>query len=149
MLTHQFTGASVSMASELAERAHRGQMDRDGKPHFDHCERVAKRVADDGGVTEHVVVAYLHDVLEDTNVQYGEIEQGFGVLVADAVAALTHLDECESYKQYIVKAGSNAIARAVKIADIHDNLGRLHDAKSLKRQDMYLWALEYLTHSHA
>lgn len=158
----------VTQITEKAERvarlAHKGQIDRDGKPHFEHCERVAVRVAAGAGyeqgkivlrssecgmqfLTNTIVVAYLHDTLEDTALTYGEIEKEFGAVVATAVVALTHLDGEETYRQFIIRAARNPIARVVKIADIQDNLGR-KDAKSFHKHDLYLWALDYLQNYH-
>lgn len=148
----------------MARQAHKGQIDRDGKPHFVHCERVAVRVAAGSGyeqgkivlrshrcgvqfLTNAIITAYLHDTLEDTMLTYSEIESEFGEVIATAVVALTHLDGEETYRQFIIRAARNPIARVVKVADIQDNLGR-KDAKSFHKHDLYLWALDYLQNYH-
>jgi (p)ppGpp synthase/HD superfamily hydrolase len=143
----------TEQAAIMAKKAHAGQIDRDGKNHYEHCERVARRVTGTN-VSNYetsanaVIAAYLHDTLEDTALTYGEIERDFGEEIATAVLALTHLDGDENYKEYVIRVGRNPIARVVKIADIQDNLGR-KDAKSFYKHDLYLWALDYLQNINA
>ena len=60
----------VERAKALALRAHAGQVDRAGEPYAGHPARVAARVRTD----EARVVAWLHDVVEDTDVTLAEIE---------------------------------------------------------------------------
>ena len=133
---------NIVAARRMAESAHEGQIDRDGIEHFEHCARVAQRVADESGTESAIIVAYLHDTLEDTTLIYGDIEQQFGGEIADAVLAMTHLHN-ETYEQFTERACKNQIARQVKIADILDNLGR-KDAKLFRKHDVYMWALNHL-----
>lgn len=143
----------TEQAACMAQQAHKGQIDRDGKPHFDHCRRVADRINANSTrenyekLRDYIVVAFLHDTLEDTALTYGEIESNFGDVIATAVVALTHLDGDETYRQFIIRAARNPIARVVKVADIQDNLSR-KDAKSFHKHDLYLWALDYLQNYH-
>ena len=56
----------IEQAKAHAMRVHEGQHDRDGRPHIEHVQRVADAVARaDGDDPEAVMVAYLHDVIED------------------------------------------------------------------------------------
>ena len=60
------TGAGIRAAIDhdgLATIAHRGQVDKAGKPYIDHPRRVAGRLA--GGPRYTLAAAWLHDVLED------------------------------------------------------------------------------------
>jgi hypothetical protein len=56
---------SVQEAREIAVRAHGDQKDRDGSPHIAHVARVAEGVPEAG---EYQRVAWLHDVLEDSDI---------------------------------------------------------------------------------
>ena len=67
------------------------------------------------------VVAVLHDVVEDTAYDLDDIEDEFGSEVRNAVDAVTKRDG-EAYEDLIDRAASNPIARAVKIADLEDNM---------------------------
>jgi hypothetical protein len=49
---------------ELMRRAHEGQIDKSGQPHYLHALRVAMRVASCSAAERHA--ALLHDVVEDT-----------------------------------------------------------------------------------
>lgn len=107
----------VAAAASLASAAHAGQVDKAGKPYIEHPGRVAGRV--DGPVAK--CVAWLHDVIEDTEVTEDDIREQFGSAVADAVMALTRLpgQDPDDYYRAIVAAGH--VALEVKLADIADN----------------------------
>lgn len=86
---------------------------------FEHSERVASRLEG----TEAKTVAWLHDVVEDTDVTLDEIGAAFDAKTTVAVDALTRRKD-ETYFSYVERAGSDALAREVKIADIEDHLER-------------------------
>ena len=136
-------GNPVEMARALASYAHAGQKDRAGNPFIEHPITVAQRV----NTPEEKTVAYLHDVVEDTFVTLGTIRNLFGNQIGDAVDAMTHRAD-ESYEQYIVRLGSNPIARIVKLADLSHNMdmSRLPEItpKDLERQEKYRRAKKYL-----
>lgn len=105
-------------AIQVAADAHEGQMDKAGKPYFEHCQRVAAAVAGDQAKT----VAYLHDVAEKGRSWTLDRlkEEGFSQAVLSAVDALTRRrDEPEDV--FIRRAISNPLARLVKRADLEDN----------------------------
>jgi (p)ppGpp synthase/HD superfamily hydrolase len=66
---------------------HHGEQKYGEHPYIVHLDAVANLVQQYGEAA--VVIAYLHDVVEDTNVSIREIEKEFGALVADCVAVLT------------------------------------------------------------
>src|SRR5215813_14126258 len=79
-------------AISFAARAHQGHMRKDGKtPYIAHPFRVAFTVRhvfeEDDIVT--LCTALLHDVIEDTRVDYDELEAEFGFEIARAVACLS------------------------------------------------------------
>lgn len=132
-------------AEALARWMHRDQVDKSGKPYVEHLERVAAMVSD-----EAKAAAWLHDILEDTEIHPRAISSIFGWKLDLAVAALTR-DEVETYPDYIYKLSNvpaelgGAIAREVKIADLKDNLSeyRRHEGdESLRRR--YEKSLQHL-----
>lgn len=134
----------VKKAERIAREAHAGQADKSGKPYIGHVERVAARVMSD----EEKCVAWLHDVLEDTNVlPEAEMRREFGDAITDGVLSVTHRDG-ESYEEFVRRAGANPLGRAVKIADLIDNsnLSRLEvvTLTDVQRQRKYNDALMYL-----
>lgn len=133
----------ISKAKSLACTAHAGQVDKAGADYIGHPERVAARM----DTPEEKVVAWLHDVVEDTRFTLKYIEREFGVNTAAAVDAVTHRKN-ESWANYLCRVKGNEIARKVKIADLIDNsnLSRLPvvKAKDIERQAKYNRALYFL-----
>lgn len=108
----------VEKAIAIAVRAHCGQTDKSGAPYILHPLRLMCGMKTD---TERIV-AVLHDVLEDTSVSLDELSrEGFPSDVLDALACVTKR-EGEDYAAFCRRAGSNPVARRVKIADLEDNL---------------------------
>ena len=124
----------VKDAKELAKKLHKGMTDKYGNPYFYHLERVANRVRDmeynmvdeTSEINLYIAVAYLHDVIEDTDYLIGDLIDEFGETVAEAVKLLTR-DKEETYANYVVGIKNSVflegkIARVVKLADLFDHL---------------------------
>lgn len=114
----------VSIALGIAYAAHKDQKDKQGLPYVGHLLRVAARVSDD---PDAIAVALLHDVLEDTPVEFKDLMvAGLPDVVCRAVVYLTHLD-CDTYQKYLddiktCPGEAGRLARRVKLADLADNL---------------------------
>ena len=106
----------VDLAQEMAEKAHKGQKYGD-KPYTTHLADVASRV--EGSRAK--VVAWLHDVVEDTDTPLDMVSVTFGRVVGLAVDYLTKRDD-EEYMTYINRVNTFPLARAVKIADLESNI---------------------------
>ncbi len=133
----------ITKALVYAMEKHAGQMYSDGIPYITHPIRVAFKVIETQSIYT-VVVALLHDVVEDTDATGVDIERGFGYLVAQSVAALTRKPTI-TYKNYIRFLSRYPRARIVKIADIEDNLFHcLRDGDKESLVKRYAWALTYL-----
>jgi (p)ppGpp synthase/HD superfamily hydrolase len=77
-------------ALAFADQRHAGQMREIGDlPFVTHPIEVACLLHESGYSDEVVAAGVLHDVLEDTDAQRGDIEQRFGRGVAELVGALT------------------------------------------------------------
>jgi len=76
---------------EFAARAHAGQL-YNGSPYTVHLDEVVELVATETDKRVAVEAAYLHDVLEDTNVTYVELAKEFGHHVANIVKLLSDPD---------------------------------------------------------
>jgi guanosine-3',5'-bis(diphosphate) 3'-pyrophosphohydrolase len=110
--------STIEKAIEIAARAHAGQRDKAGAPYIFHPLRLMLAVRDD----EARMAAVLHDVVEDTPLTFEDLlREGFPVAVVDAVRALTK-HEGESRIAAAHRAAANPIARAVKLADVSDNM---------------------------
>lgn len=108
----------VETARQLAYKAHEGQYRRGGKHFMVHPSRVAEEVHTD----IQKAVAFLHDTLEMTNLTVEAMRAAeIPLEVVVAVEAMTRKDG-ETYLDYIRRCKLDPDARAVKIADIRDNL---------------------------
>lgn len=103
-------------AAGFAALLHVGQADRSGRSYISHIARVVAQLHDP---TDRVV-AWLHDVVEDTPATIESVRMHFGDEVAAAVDAITHRNN-EPQIDYIRRVRANPIARRVKIADSTDN----------------------------
>ena len=134
----------VRKAEAIARAAHAKQVDKAGQPYIGHIERVAARVTSD----KEKCVAWLHDVLEDSDVlPEAEMRRIFGDEITEGVLSVTHRED-ESYEDFVRRAAENPLGREVKIADLIDNsnLSRLDvvTLKDVQRQRKYNDALMYL-----
>ena len=135
--------SDVELAHYYAEIAHSGQVDKAGKPYILHPERVASRME----TPEEKIVAWLHDTVEDSNLDINVIEEKFGSDISCAVRAITR-EKGEDWNEYIQRVKRNDLARKVKISDLIDNsnLTRLNAVtlKDILRQQKYNQALLFL-----
>src|SRR4051794_21512678 len=79
-------------AVAFAARAHHGQLRKDGAtPYASHVFRVCLIVRDLFGVSDPRVLtaALLHDTIEDTLIDFDDLEDNFGSEIAGWVATLT------------------------------------------------------------
>jgi (p)ppGpp synthase/HD superfamily hydrolase len=130
----------IVTARNFAQMVHINQFRRDGTtPYFKHVDGVARLVKPQK--PEYIATAYLHDVIEDTDYSSMDLQKiGMPKMVVDAVLILTKFDH-QPYEEYLKKVKENAIARAVKIADMTYNL---NDTPSQKQIEKYKKGLEYL-----
>jgi len=112
-------------AIQVASEAHGGQMDKTGHPYVEHCRRVADLVATE----EEQIVAYLHDIPEKASGWTLDRlrQEGFSSAVIAAVDAMTKRVG-ENDDDFVRRAIANPIARAVKKADLEDNLVQAEEA---------------------
>jgi len=123
-------------AIALACRAHRGQVDKAGKPYILHPLRVMLRLEDPAAQ----IVAVLHDVVEDTPVTLADLRaEGYSGEICDAVDCLTRRPG-EAYEAFISRAAANPLSRRVKLADLEDNMDprrRIDGEREALRQVCY------------
>ncbi len=157
----------LDMAIHTAMMHHWGQVDKAGQPYILHPLSVMFRVRRAGFDETHQIVAVLHDTIEDSSLTVENVRQCFGSTIADAIEALTRrstkwteeLDRLrrfnvnvpesavricgeETYQQYIERVKLNPIARAVKAADLEDNLDASRHAWADKFPEAYTALME-------
>lgn len=137
--------ADLERALQIAVQAHAGQKDKAGAAYIFHPVRVMGRCT----TPDAKIAALLHDVVEDTDITFKQLEaEGFSAEVMAAVRLMTHAPEV-SYDDYITQIMANPIAVEVKIADLEDNsdIRRLTEItdKTVERLRKYLKAHQRLT----
>ena len=135
---------TLERAIEIAARTHAGQTDKGGAPYILHPLRVMLRVAP--GAQQ--IVAVLHDVVEDSDVTFEDLErEGFSAEVVKGLRAVTKV-EGESYEDFVARAALDPVGKAVKLADLMENsdLSRIAEPsrKDLERVEKYGRAIAYL-----
>lgn len=136
----------LSKAIALAVKLHDGQVDKGGRPYILHPLHVMMAM----DTEEEMIVAILHDVIEDKP-ELAPLflnQLGLPTNIRDAIEVLTRQNE-DTYSQYIEKIAWNDLARKVKMADLEHNsdLSRLPKPilmRDLKRQQKYKSHLHYL-----
>lgn len=112
----------VEVAKTCATAIHAHQKDKAGKPYIDHLSRVVSLV---GNNPDEIIVAWLHDSLEDASELEREILFDFIVKIfprniVDAILAITHFSRYTN-KEYYEEVKKNPLALKVKLKDIEDN----------------------------
>lgn len=152
----------LKLAHTLSAFAHDGQTYGEYDYYFTHIMDVAHRVGlkvshlSECEQEDYLIVAYLHDVLEDTELTVYCIEELFGFRIADSVTALSKtyrvIDHGVTsyrtskipYEQYIAEVKDDPVALLVKICDTEANLAASIADGNQKRIDKYTKQLEML-----
>lgn len=136
---------NLEKAIALALDAHTGQTDKAGKPYILHPLRVMQQLKTE---TEQIV-GVLHDVVEDSEYTFEDLENCDFPNKAIAAIKLVTKQPSVDYQAYLASIKSNPIARNVKLADLRDNMNlqRLQTIteKDLQRQAKYKKAVEFLS----
>ncbi len=124
--------STLERAISIAAEAHAGQQDKGGAPYILHPLRVMLRL--DGEAEQ--MAGVLHDVVEDSDWTLDQLRtEGFSPEVIRAIEHLTRREE-ETYEQFVQRAGSDAVAARVKVADLQENmdLSRIPDPSERDRE---------------
>ncbi len=125
----------VREAYLAAARAHEGQRRASGEPYVMHAVTVAIILADLRLDLITVTAALLHDVLEDTGVEYSELRERFGPEIATLVDGVTKLGkiewqsreerQAESLRKMFLAMANDIRIVLIKLAD------RLHNMRTI------------------
>ena len=107
---------NTKKAINIAYNAHMGQYDKFGIPYVFHPVHLAELM----DTEDECIVAILHDVVEDTNITFKDLEKDFSNVVIEALKLLTH-EKSVPYDEYIRNLKSNLIAKKLKLADLKHN----------------------------
>jgi len=117
-------------ALRFARRVHLGQYRKQtGEQFVEHPIAVARLLEDSGYDGSLIAAAYLHDVVEKTDVSLDEIRERFGPTVADLVDRLSEDPDIEGYavrkralREGIIESGGDplVIYAADRVANMRD-----------------------------
>ncbi len=129
--------ALIRKAFDLAAEAHKDQRRKTGEPYIYHPIAVAKLVANEIGLgANSISAALLHDVVEDTEYSFTDLEQIFGKTIAKIVNGLTKISriqsdqdvsiQAENFRKMLLTLNDDVRVILIKIAD------RLHNMQTLE-----------------
>jgi (p)ppGpp synthase/HD superfamily hydrolase len=117
-------------ALRFARRVHLGQYRKQtGEQFVEHPIAVAQLLSDSGYDGSMIAAAYLHDVVEKTDVQLDEIRERFGPSVADMIDCLSEDPEIVGYgerkralRKGILQSGGDPVViyAADRVANMRD-----------------------------
>ena len=137
---------NLQRAIEIALEAHKGALDKGGNPYILHPLRLMLQMDSE----EEMIVAILHDVVEDSEKwSFDKLyREGFSKKIINSLRSVTKENENEDYEKFIDRSIKDKIGRKVKTADISDNLdiSRLKELtdKDILRINKYKKALAKL-----
>jgi len=122
----------LTVAYQVAEKAHSGQVRKSGEPYITHPLAVTEILAGLGMDEATLVAALLHDTVEDTDYGLEQLRSEFGAEVAALVDGVTKLDkltygptaEAETLRKMVVAMSKDIRVLVIKLAD------RLHNART-------------------
>ena len=125
----------INQAYVYAMLKHGPQKRASGEPYMSHPHAVAAILADLHVDDATIVVALLHDTIEDTDATREDIEERFGHEVGELVTALTKLNklelvtkqakQAENLRRFLIATAKDVRVLHVKLAD------RLHNMRTL------------------
>ena len=131
----------IYQAFLLAQKAHKGQKRRSGKPYITHPIAVAMILCEMRMDPESIMAALLHDVIEDTDIDKLTLATQFGKEVAelvDGVSKLTQISfesveeaQAENFRKMVLAMAQDVRVILVKLAD------RLHNMRTIQALPLY------------
>lgn len=125
----------IKKAFTISLEAHKDMRRKSGEPYIFHPLAVAQICVEEIGLgTTSIIAALLHDVVEDTDMELGNIEKIFGKKVSSIVDGLTKIrgvfehgtsQQAENFRKMLFTLSDDVRVILIKLAD------RLHNMRTL------------------
>ncbi|WP_427339089.1 RelA/SpoT family protein [Caloranaerobacter sp. DY30410] len=142
----------VKKAYYFAEASHEGQYRASGEKYFIHPYNVALILAELNMDTTTIAAGLLHDVVEDTEVTFDDIEREFGLEIRNLVDGVTKLRklkfsskqerQAENLRKMIIAMSKDIRVIIIKLADRLHNMRTLNYMPEAKKKEKALETLE-------
>ncbi|WP_204260274.1 RelA/SpoT family protein [Caloranaerobacter azorensis] len=142
----------VKKAYYFAEVSHEGQYRISGDKYFIHPYNVALILAELNMDTTTIAAGLLHDVVEDTEVTFDDIEREFGLEIRNLVDGVTKLRklkfsskqerQAENLRKMIIAMSKDIRVIIIKLADRLHNMRTLNYMSETKKKEKALETLE-------
>ena len=131
----------------IAYNGHDGQMRKSGEPYIHHPIEVAKIVAKDIGLDYiSIASALLHDVVEDTDVTFKDLNESVGYEISRIVNGLTKIStlkknedysiQAENYRRMLLTLHKDIRVILIKTADRLHNMRTIDFLSKAKQEQM-------------
>jgi len=131
----------------IAYNGHDGQMRKSGEPYIHHPIEVAKIVAKDIGLDYiSIASALLHDVVEDTDVTFKDLNESVGHEISRIVNGLTKIStlkknedysiQAENYRRMLLTLHKDIRVILIKTADRLHNMRTIDFLSNAKQEQM-------------
>lgn len=127
---------AIQAAHAFAQRYHQGQTRGSGEPYITHVTEVAHLATRLRLDVPSLVAALLHDTVEDTDAHLDDIEERFGLEVAELVDGVTKLSkvksgsrteqQSENFRKMLLAMAKDIRVLLVKLCD------RMHNMRTLQ-----------------
>ena len=142
----------IIKAYNFAEYAYQGQLRNSGEVYLVHPFNVAMILADLNMDGTSIIAGLLHDVLEDTSVDYETLSKEFGEEVANLVDGVTKLkklkyktkqeSQAENLRKMVLAMAKDIRVIIIKLADRLHNMRTLEYMSEEKKKEKALETLE-------
>jgi (p)ppGpp synthase/HD superfamily hydrolase len=148
---------SVALEAMIfARRVHADQVRKyTGNPYSDHLAEVAGIVSTVLQNESVIAIAWLHDCMEDQHVSHFDLNEKFGLTIADGVSFLSDMEEGNRAERKALSRARLAEAppwvQTIKVADLISNTSSIvkHDPKfAVTYLEEKRLLLDVLTHAN-
>ncbi len=139
-------------AFHYGEKAHEGQKRKSGEPYYVHPISVAEILVDLNMDQATIIAGLLHDVIEDTDATFKDIEDEFSAEIATIVDGVTKLkqikyksreeSQAENVRKMVVAMTDDIRVIIVKLADRVHNMRTLEFMRQAKQFEISRETLE-------